>query len=233
MKKEIKRQTIHFLGIILAFIVMGQEFISSIKLFAALVFFMIIFNWYYGKRYARRKSFKEAINGSWLLSKDQRKGIVKSADKFYDFEENLFNKILDKTGLRHGEEDPTVPPLYFFLSSLICLIFLGQEITVLAIITLAVGDSLAAIIGKRYGKHRLPWSPQKSAEGSLSFFISVFVVIFAFLHYFPQFAVVPPLLLTPCVAFFGALVETEPTFTDNFSIPLFTGAVLYLLTVII
>jgi len=232
MKTEIKRQTIHFLGIILGFIIIYQDYFSAIKLFAALVLIMLLFNWYYGKRYERRLSFKETINDSWLLPKKQREEIVKSADKFYEFEEKLFYNLLNKTGLRKGERDPTIPPLYFFLSSLICLIFLGKEITVLAIITLAVGDSLSAIFGKKFGKHKIPWSKKKSFEGSFAFFIFVFIAIYIFLHFFPMYAILDPLLLSISAAFFGALIETEPTLTDNFSIPLFTGAIIYLLTLI-
>lgn len=229
MKTEIKRQSLHFLGVLLGFFIVYQSFYSSIRLLAALVFFVLLFNWYYGKRYARRTSFKEALNESWLISGEERESLIKSADKFYEFEERMFEKLLDKVGLRDKKEDPTIPPLYFFLSSLICLIFLGREITVIAIITLAVGDCVSALIGKRFGKHKIPWSKKKSYEGTLSFFVSVFAAVTIFIHFFPDFAVIHPLILPICAAFFGALIETEPTLTDNFSIPLFTGAIIYLI----
>lgn len=230
MKTEIKRQSLHFLGILLGFFIVYQDFYSSIRLLTALVFFVLLFNWYYGKRHDRRNSFKEALKESWLLSRENREELIKSTDKFYAFEESIFEKFLDNVGLRDKKEDPTIPPLYFFLSSLICLIFLGREITVIAIITLAVGDSISALIGKRYGKHKIPWSKKKSYEGTLAFFVSVFIAITIFIRFFPDFAILHPLILPICAAFFGALIETEPTLTDNFSIPLFTGAIIYLIS---
>lgn len=233
MKTEIKRQSLHALGIILGLFIVYQDFIDSLRLLAGLVLVTLLFNWYYGKRHDRRELFRETINGSGIISKDKRREIVRSADKFYEFEEKLFEKLLRKAGLRNRERDPTIPPLYFFLSSLICLIFLGREITVLAIITLAIGDSVSAIIGKKYGKHKIYWSKKKSYEGSVAFFISVFVAIYVFIHFFPEFALFHPITVAISAAFFGSLIETEPTLTDNFSIPIFTGAMLYLLVYLI
>ncbi|UCD04355.1 MAG: hypothetical protein JSW73_01815 [Candidatus Woesearchaeota archaeon] len=233
MKTEIKRQSVHFLGILLGLFIVYQGFYDSLRLLAGLVFATLLFNWYYGKRHDRRASFKDTINDSWIISKTKREEIVKSADKFYEFEEKLFEKILDKTGLRDREEDPTIPPLYFFISSLICLIFLGREITVLVIITLAVGDSLSAIVGKKYGKHKIHWSKKKSYEGTIAFFIFVFIAIYIFISFLPEFAIFHPITLSLSAALFGALIETEPTLTDNFSIPVFTGVILYLIAYLI
>ena len=232
MIKEIRRQTIHFLGIILAIIIIYQDFYSSLRLLAALVLVVVLINWYYNKRYARRKSFRETIDGFWLLSKKQRGELVESTDKFHKFEEKLFNTVLESVGIRENEKDPTVPPFYFLLSSLICLIFLGKEITVIVIITLSVGDALSALIGKKFGKHKIFWSKKKSIEGSVAFFVSTFIAIYVFLYLFPSYIIFSPLILSLSAAFFGALIETEPTLTDNFSIPVFTGFMIYLVSLV-
>lgn len=233
MNSEIKRQIIHqFFGVILALFILYQDTFSSIKLLIGLVLIMLLINWYYTERNARRISFKEAVKSIPLLPKNKREEILNSSDKFYAFEENLFNTLLKKLGIRSREKDPTIPPLYFFLSAVICLVFLGREITVVAIITLAVGDSLSAIVGKRFGKHKIFWSKKKSVEGSSAFFVSVFIAIYIFLHFFPSYVVFNPLVLALVAALSGTLIETEPTLIDNLSIPIFTGVNIYLLTFI-
>ena len=45
------------------------------------------------------------------------------------------------------------------------------------LITLSLGDGLATVLGKHYGKHRLPWNPNKTWEGSLGYLIGSLPVL--------------------------------------------------------
>ena len=66
-----------------------------------------------------------------------------------------------------------------------CWGLMGDKYLVLAsIYAWGVGDALAALVGKRFGKHKIKWKladPHKSMEGSLAMlvcaFLSVFIVL--------------------------------------------------------
>ncbi|GFO95827.1 phosphatidate cytidylyltransferase familyprotein [groundwater metagenome] len=68
-----------------------------------------------------------------------------------------------------------VEPLSYIISvlSLISLsFFIDEKLCFAAIAALAAGDGFAGVIGRRYGKHRLYFSKDKSWEGSISGFIA-------------------------------------------------------------
>lgn len=67
----------------------------------------------------------------------------------------------------------------------VCWGLFGDKYLVLAsIYAWGVGDGLAALIGKRFGKHKIKWKladGKKSVEGSLTMFICALVSVFAVL----------------------------------------------------
>lgn len=74
-------------------------------------------------------------------------------------------------------------PLSYIISviSLLSLsFFIDEKICFAAIAILAAGDGFAGVIGRRYGKHRLPFNRNKSWEGSVSGFIAASVAGFYF-----------------------------------------------------
>ena len=105
-----------------------------------------------------------------------------------------------------------------------CLIaFFPKTIAVASFAMVSVSDTVAALVGKRYGLHRFG---QKSIEGSLAFFVSAMLVV----------ALIPGLLLPVGIVmavagtFVEALVLKIAGFRidDNFSVPL-AGAIAGLL----
>lgn len=109
----------------------------------------------------------------------------------------------------------------------------------IATILWGIGDSLAYYFGTRYGKHKLPWNKQKSAEGSLA--MALFGVALSFIFLSPPilgifgfttaFLSIPwYILISIITGFFGAFIESlKLPLDDNFATPTFTAVLLSLL----
>jgi phytol kinase len=123
--------------------------------------------------------------------------------------------------------------VYFPISLLILVILtfgvINQPmIGAVGILVMGYGDGLAAIIGNKYGKHKLIFN--KSIEGSITMFIASLVVTITILLIF---GVPNPYLIALGVAMIATLVELlTPKGLDNLSVPLITSLTLYLLLLI-
>lgn len=103
---------------------------------------------------------------------------------------------------------------FLMISSIISIAFFPRNIAFNALVFLAIGDTFAALIGKRFGKRKL-FGSKKSLEGSLACFASTLIFAIAF-------------DLNPIIAFVGALSATVAEFSripldDNIKIPIFSG----------
>ena len=71
------------------------------------------------------------------------------------------------------------------LSTSICWGLFGDKYLVLAsIYAWGIGDALAALVGKRFGKHKIKWKladSNKSVEGSIAMFVCALVSVFTVL----------------------------------------------------
>lgn len=133
--------------------------------------------------------------------------------------------------LRRHESDKERKTLngatYVLISATICVIIFPKIITVTSFAILIISDITAALIGRRFGKHRFL---AKSLEGSAGFFFSALVVI----------AVSPKIeyqlseyLISIVAAFVGTITEALPgKVDDNLSIPIVLGVTLWLLYII-
>ena len=100
---------------------------------------------------------------------------------------------------------------------------------------MAAGDGFATLVGRRFGRTRLPWNPDKSVEGTLAFIVfgSVAGVFLAWWVRPSVFTVLfPPLLFTlvapVAAALVAGLVETIPVrLDDNISVPFAAGLTLW------
>ncbi|MDI6702640.1 diacylglycerol/polyprenol kinase family protein [Methanothermobacter wolfeii] len=110
--------------------------------------------------------------------------------------------------------------IYYFLGMAVTYAIFGFSMDIAngAIVILTLGDSFSTIIGREYGKHRLPFNRDKSIEGSLAFAFSGFIGAL--------FITGPLPALTGAVT--GALVEAYTPVEDNLTIPVFTGAAILL-----
>ena len=108
---------------------------------------------------------------------------------------------------------------YILLTACLAIALFEQPIAIAALAFIIVGDSFAAIIGRRWGKHRIG---RKSIEGSLGCLLGTLIVA----------------AITPGLAFWlaaaGAVVATVTEFLsvkidDNVSVPLVSGLAMMLL----
>jgi uncharacterized protein (TIGR00297 family) len=99
---------------------------------------------------------------------------------------------------------------------------------------LAFGDGTATLAGRRWGRHRLSWNPEKTVEGLLAFILAGSAAgIFLAWWTAPAVATPPGLafiLVAPALAAVAAaLAETIPiSLDDNISVPAVAGASLWL-----
>ena len=110
------------------------------------------------------------------------------------------------------------------LAAFVLIAFFPKTIAVAAFAMVSVSDTVAALVGKRYGKHRFG---QKSYEGSFAFFASALFVV----------ALIPalPLQVGFAMALAGTVAEALAMkiagfrIDDNFSVPL-AGSIAGVLT---
>ncbi len=111
-------------------------------------------------------------------------------------------------------------PIFHAIGIALTLLIFPSRIGYAAIAVLTLGDSSASIIGKKFGRTRIPFNRGKSVEGS------TFGLVFAFLGAL--------LFIDPVTAIVGAtaglLIETLPLpLDDNLLIPLAAGVAMYLI----
>ncbi|NYB52650.1 MAG: phosphatidate cytidylyltransferase [Methanobacteriaceae archaeon] len=120
----------------------------------------------------------------------------------------FFSTILRVAKRKHDERGF----VYFFIGIIITLYFFqfNMAIANAAILILLFGDSASTLIGKRFGKIRLPFQPHKTLEGSLAFLVVGFLVSLTQLPLIPAFL----------GSLAGALTEAYSPVDDNVPIPL-------------
>ncbi len=79
------------------------------------------------------------------------------------------------------ETFPTKGAMFFFLGILIVAIISNVETLVISTLILSISDGLSTIIGKFFGRMPLPYNKRKTLEGSLTFFITSFLIFYIFL----------------------------------------------------
>ena len=110
---------------------------------------------------------------------------------------------------------PSIGPVYLAVACLLCLWLFPWPIAASAIFLASLGDAAAAVVGRRFGRHPLPYNRQKTLEGTAAFF---FTGLAATLWLLPM-----PACLIACAV--GALVESLPLRdADNIVPPLAAAA---------
>lgn len=145
-------------------------------------------------------------------------------------------------------QDSTPGTIYFALSITLCFAFLWYpngpqdhiSIAMASIMTMTLGDAMAALLGKHYGKrtYRI-WDIPKTFTGSAAMFVSSALAILLTLTWLPESSLAPfetaysfqPLLF---ISLFAAAVATAieavtPKGLDNLTVPLSTCLILYAL----
>lgn len=109
-----------------------------------------------------------------------------------------------------------------FSITLVLLLFRSIEIFRVSALVLILGDSFSTMIGKVWGKHKIPYNRKKSLEGCLAF------LTFAFLGALTQL----PFQTSFLISALGMFIESLPLkLDDNLTIPLAVGFVLWLISI--
>jgi len=144
---------------------------------------------------------------------------------FKKFYQGLFGIILRK----HELSDFT-GAAYVMVSAVLCIALFPGNIAFMSLSFLAIGDTLAALVGIRFGKRKLP-GQKKSVEGSIACFLGTF--IFGVVYYKFDYQLGLSLATILMGAASATLAEAwRIRFDDNFKIPLISGFVMYLASII-
>lgn len=121
------------------------------------------------------------------------------------------------------KESAMVP---YAMAVLLTIFAFPKHIALVGIYSLAIADPLSAIVGIRFGKHKL--TPTRSIEGSVAFFLAIFAVtLFILTGYNGKFDLLI-LFVSILVGFICAAADLIPLkLDDNLTIPLFTSALLW------
>jgi dolichol kinase len=115
----------------------------------------------------------------------------------------------------------------YAMAVLLSILTFPKPYALIAIYTLAIADPLSAIIGIRFGKHRIV--SHKSLEGSAAFFTATFFISFFILYSGETdfFWVTTGTSLV--IALFSSIFEMLPVkLDDNLTIPLAVGFVAWI-----
>jgi len=135
--------------------------------------------------------------------------IIFIQDKYYHIP--FFSTILGKCKRKDDERGF----LYFFIGIILTLYFFGFNMAIACsgILMLLLGDSASTLIGKKYGKHKLPFNNSKTVEGSFAFFIMGLL----------SASVLLPIIPSIIGALVGTLTEAYSPVDDNIPIPLISA----------
>ncbi|MBK7632653.1 MAG: dolichol kinase [Ignavibacteriales bacterium] len=147
---------------------------------------------------------------------------------FANFFYQTFGFLLRKHELDKEKKNLT-GATYVLLSALICALIFPKVIFVTAFTILIISDTMAALIGRKFGKRKFL---RKSFEGTLSFFISASIVVI----FTPKVGNFPmEYVIGFIAAIIGAIVEniSYGYADDNLSIPISVGLTMWVLYFII
>ncbi|XP_071698013.1 probable phytol kinase 3, chloroplastic isoform X2 [Rutidosis leptorrhynchoides] len=120
-------------------------------------------------------------------------------------------------------------PLYYASTITLCGTFYWRTspIGIAAVCNLCAGDGFADIIGRRFGKKKLPYNTDKSFAGSLAMATSGFIASVGYMYYYSMFGFIEKsfgiVIGFLMVSIASALVESHPIstqFDDNLTVPL-------------
>ncbi len=113
-------------------------------------------------------------------------------------------------------------PITLGLGALLCLLLYPEPAAAVGIYALAFGDGLSSVVGKIFGRIRLPLTGGKTLEGSLAAFVAIF---------WAAWIANPNVVLALQVASCGTFLEALPLEDlDNLIIPLGTALAFSVLT---
>jgi phytol kinase len=169
-----------------------------------------------------------------------KKSKVKQLRDLYD---SIGEEAEEKAGYLQG-------PFHYCLSiTILITLFVAiapdqMYFPIAGILLMIISDTLASVIGKKYGKHKikLPWpNTTRSLEGSIAFFISGFIlcfIAFAFLGVTNPITQIhisleAALLYSLITSILATIIELiSPSTWDDLTVPILTTLIIFLITLI-
>ena len=197
---EVRRKLIH----------LSSLWIPAIMLiFAAYRWYLVVF-------------FALLLIGNLLVEHAYASGKSPKLNKLYD---RFFGGML-RFEVRKGMWVISGGP-YVFASAALSLILFTPYIAASGMTAMLLGDTAAALIGRRFGRHKTVNG--KSIEGVIAFIAAAGVGIFCAIYFSTQIIVpVWKILIAATAGSLVELFEKQLKIDDNFSIPVAVGVVLKL-----
>ncbi len=124
---------------------------------------------------------------------------------------------------------------YYALSITILVAILWDshpQYAVIGVMVMSWGDGMAALIGKRFGKHTFVYlGNTRSIEGSLAMFATSLMMVIGVLVLTHGFSAQDIVVALPVAAIAALLEAFSPGGTDNLSVPLSSAALSYFLQI--
>lgn len=125
---------------------------------------------------------------------------------------------------RTKEKDKLGGDIFFLIGAILVLAVFNVHVAIAAILMTTFGDMAAALIGKKFGKHKLLTT--KSWEGTIAeLIVNLIIGIIIFIIYAgTSFTALQPWIIILVMALTATFVETVvKKLDDNLLIPLFAG----------
>lgn len=133
----------------------------------------------------------------------------------------LFNRMLREKEKQEKFRLSGAP--YLIGAALMCVVLFPTVVAMTAFTVMLIGDTVAALIGRRFGKHKINMGT-KSLEGSLAFCVAGWaIVVFFFFVYAQSLLFLLSGIVGVIVAALAEAYENRVRLDDNFSIPLAVG----------
>jgi len=169
-----------------------------------------------------------------LVLLSSKKSKVKQLKELYD---SIGEEAEEKVGYLQG-------PFHYCLSitglMLLFVIIAPTQLyfPISGILLMIISDTLASVIGKRYGKRKIkiPWiKTVRTLEGSLAFLISGFILCFIAFTFIgvaqAQISLESALLLSLITSALAMIIELiSPSTWDDLTVPIGTTLIIFLLT---
>ncbi len=143
---------------------------------------------------------------------------VELAKRIFPTFSNYFFHYLKPLLRSHEKQGAITGATFYIISVFLCILIFDKPIAITCIFFITLGDTAAALVGKRWGRTKLIGN--KSLEGSAAcFVVCLLITVFS---------------INPIVgimgAFFATLTELLPLrIDDNLTVPLISGGVMQLI----
>ncbi len=191
MKNELGRQLVHLSGLLFVFL---SQYVNKTEM--SLLFFLIAFS---------------TLSYSYYIRIREKK-----FEKFIERMESKFREFALSFERKESIRMPFRGAFWFYLSFGTAFLLFPSNIASASCSMLAVGDSLSVLIGKKLGRHVI--INNKTAEGSVSCFLSSFLIGSIFVNIF----------MSVIGAVVATLSEIIPRIDDNLTIPILSGIAMLL-----